>query len=148
MANAIYPLWKQALMRELDADKSLDQGQDDPPNGVYASLVDIQAGSGYVYSDAHQFYTSLTAVNPAAPALIGHPTVNGRVFGGDTIVYTNVSSVSGSKIGAVVLARQNDGASSTWRLVLYEDTGIVGLPMIPSGGNIIVTWNSQGIFGL
>lgn len=142
MANAIYPLWKQALMREADTNKSLDQGGININNGVYASLVDIDGG--YTYSEAHQFYTSITNVQGVAKQ-VTNATVNGRVFAGDTLVYTNVT---GTKIGAVVLHRQNVGAAGTWRLVLYEDTGIVGLPMIPSGGNIIVTWNVQGIFGL
>jgi hypothetical protein len=142
MANALYPLWKQALMKEIDVDKSLDQGGDDPPNGVYLSLVTIEAG--YVYSATHQFYTSLTNVQ-GTPALLTTPTVAGRVFSADTVVFTNIV---GTVLGAIVLARQNDGPSSTWRLVLYEDTGIIGLPMIPSGGNIIVTWNVQGVFGL
>jgi hypothetical protein len=47
-----------------------------------------------------------------------------------------------------VLARQNSGAASTWRLVLYEDSDIIGLPLLPNGGNIIVKWNDLGIFGL
>jgi hypothetical protein len=144
MANALYPLWKQALMREVDVNKSLDQGGDDPPNGVYCSLVNVDTGA-YVYSDAHQFYSSVTDVQ-GQPSLITSPTVSGRIFTGDTVVYTNVT---GPKIGALVLYRANDAGPSTgWRLVLYEDTGIIGLPMIPSGANIIVSWNVQGIFGL
>lgn len=144
MANAIYPLWKQALMREIDENKSLDQGGDDPPNGVYVSLVNVDDGL-YVYSDADQYYSSVSSVI-GTPSLITSPTVSGRIFTGDTVVYTNVT---GSKIGALVLHRQNDdGPSTGWRLVLYEDSGIIGLPMIPSGGNIIVSWNVQGIFGL
>ena len=91
-----------------------------------------------------EFYDAITNVQ-SPPQLITGGVVNGRVFSGDTVVYTNVT---GTKIGAIVLARQNGGLSGTWRLVLYEDTGIVGLPMIPSGGNIIVSWNIQGIFGL
>jgi hypothetical protein len=142
VANALYPLWKQALMRELDQDKSLDQGDIVPADGCYLSLVNIDGG--YVYSDGHQFYTSITDVI-GTPGLLTGGTVLGRVFSADTAVFTNVT---GPKIGAIVIARQNAGLSSTWRLVLYEDTGIIGLPMIPSGGNIIVTWNVQGIFGL
>lgn len=142
MANAIYPLWKQALMRELDTDKSLDAGVIDNAKAVYASLVTIE--SGYTYSDAHQFYSDLTNV-VVGPVLVNGPAVNGRIFSGQTLVFTNVT---GTKIGAVVLDRHNTGAASTWRLVLYEDSGIVGMPLIPSGGNIIVSWNVQGIFGL
>lgn len=142
MANSIYPLWKQALMREIDENKSLDRGGEDPPNGVYVSLVSTDGG--YVYSDAHQFYTDITTV-VGVPALITTPTVAGKVFSGDTIVFTNVT---GPVINGIVLCRQNPGASSTWRLVLYEDTDIIGLPFISNGGNIIVKWNVQGIFAL
>jgi hypothetical protein len=144
VANALYPLWKQALMRELDEDKSLDQGVVDPVNGVYVSLVDIEI---YAYSDGQQFYSEVTGVR-GVPSMITNATVNGRVFAGDTVVFTNVTDPGGAHIGGIVLARQNSGANGTWRLVLYEDTGITGLPMIPSGGNIIVSWNVLGIFGL
>ena len=142
MANALYPLWKQALMTEVDTHKSLDMGAIDPVQGVYLSLVNTDGG--YVYSDTHQFYTDVTNI-VAAGQMIPNPVVAGRVFSGDLVVFTNVT---GATINAIVAARQNNGASSTWRLVLYEDTGIVGLPMIPSGGNVIVKWNVQGIFGL
>ena len=142
MANTLYPLWKQALMSEIPEDKSLDQGDEDPLHGVYVSLVSTDGG--YVYSDAHQFYTSVTNV-VGAPALITTPTVIGKVFSGDTVVFTNVT---GPVINAIVLFRMNEGANSTWRLVMYEDTGIIGLPFISNGGNIIVKWNVQGIFAL
>ena len=142
MANSLYPLWKQALMSEIPEDKSLDQGGVDPLNGVYVSLVSTDGG--YVYSDAHQFYTDITNV-VGAPALITTPTVAGKVFSGDTVVFTNVT---GPVINAIVLYRANDGASSTWRLVMFEDTDIIGLPFISNGGNIIVKWNVQGIFAL
>ena len=131
-------------MREIDINKSLDQGGDDPPNGVYVSLVSIDPPAGYVYSDTNQFYSDITNV-VGTPAIIGNPIVSSRIFSGDAVVFTNVT---GSKIGAIVSTRQNAGAASTWRVVLYEDTGIIGLPMIPSGGNLIITWNVQGIFGL
>src|SRR5215470_3697605 len=126
---------------------SLDQGDIVPANGVYVSLVDIDAGK-YVYSDSHQYYSSVSPNVIGTPQLLlntGGPYVAGRVFNGDTVVFQNVT---GSKIGALVLTRQNAGAAGTWRLVLYEDTGIVGIPLIPSGGNIMVEWNTLGIFGL
>lgn len=142
MANALYPLWKQALMTEIDEDKSLDIGDISPQNAAYVALVSTEGG--YVYSDAHQFYTDLTNI-VGSPSRITGPAVNGRVFSGDTGVFTGVA---GPVINAIVIFRQNDGTNDSWRLVLYEDTGIIGLPMLPSGGNIIVKWNDLGIFGL
>ncbi len=145
VGNAVYPLWKQALMQELPIDKSLDQGSINPLKGCYLSLVDINT---YVYSEAHQFYSEITG-QQAPAALITNGTVNGNIFDGDDVVFTNVIGTGGNpQVGAVVIARQNAGVDATWRLVLYEDTGITGVPLIPSGGNILVQWNVQGIFGL
>lgn len=140
MANTLYPLWKQSLMREFDHDKSLDQA--DLPNSPYLSLVTIV--SGYVYSATHQFYTSITNV-VGTPQPITSPVVNATVFSGDAVVYENVT---GTVVGAITIHRKNSGANSSWRLVLYEDTGIVGLPLSANGGNIIVKWNPLGIFSL
>lgn len=140
MANALYPMWKQALMKEFEHDKSLDQG--DITNSPHVSLVTIL--DGYVYSAAHQYYTSITNV-VGVPQPIPEPVVNGTVFNGGTVVYEDVT---GTIIGAIVIHRKNAGLNDTWRLVLYEDTGIVGLPLTANGGNIIVKWNPLGIFSL
>jgi hypothetical protein len=70
--------------------------------------------------------------------------VNG-LFDGDDCTFT---AVSGTIIGAIVIYRKNAGANTTWRLVLYEDTSVTGLPVTPNGGNIVITWNASGIFQL
>lgn len=49
---------------------------------------------------------------------------------------------------AIVLYVKNAGANTTWRLVAFIDTGVTGLPVTSNGGNISVTWNGSGIFGL
>lgn len=137
MSNALYPLWKQALMRESDLNKSLDQG--DAVNGAYVALV----SSAYVYSPSHQFYTALTGII-GTPQQITSPSVVGSVFSGNGVVFTNITGT----INAIVIYRPNAGANSTWRLVAYEDTGIAGLPLTVSGGNVTLSWNPSGIFAL
>ena len=109
MANSIYPMWKQALMSEIPQDKSLDQGDLFPEKGVYVALVSTDGG--YVYSDAHQFFTEVTNI-VGTPSMITTPTVAGRVFSGDTVVFTNVT---GPVINAIMLYRSNAGANTTWR---------------------------------
>ena len=147
MANSIYPLWKQALMKELDVNKSLDQGPIDQSNGVFVSMVTVTGG--YQYSDSHQYFTSITNIQGPSGQAIGNTTVNGRVFDGDDVVLVNViSTPTNAPIEGLVLWRKNTGPNTSWRLVLYEDTGILGFPVSTNGGNIVVTWNSQGIFGL
>jgi hypothetical protein len=139
VANAVYPLWKQSLMTEADTNKSLNQTGSNAP---YASL--ITTSSGYTYSAAHQFYSSLTNI-VGTPQPITTPTVVTGTFDGDDVTFT---AVSGTVVGAIVIYRQNAGANTTWRLVLYEDTSVTGLPVTPNGGNIVITWNASGIFTL
>jgi hypothetical protein len=140
VANVIYPLWKQALMREFEENKSLDQTGD---NGSYVTLVTTTSG-GYVYSDTHQYYSDITGIQGSASE-ITNPQVVTNVFSGDVVVFVNVT---GTVINALVVHRQNGAANTTWRLVLYEDTGILGFPLTINGGNVILKWNVQGIFGL
>lgn len=140
MANAVYPLYKASLLSSFEVNTSLDQVG---PDSCAAALVSI-GGSNYVYSDNDQFYTSIVGIQ-GTPAVLTNPVLTANVFAADGLVYT---AVSGSVIEAVVIYRQNTGANSTWRLVLYEDTGIVGFPMVPNGGNLMLTWNTQGIFAL
>jgi hypothetical protein len=139
MANAVYPKFKQSLLTEADANKSLDQTSTSAP---FAALV--TTSGGYTYSAAHQFYSSLTNVQGTDVAITTPTVVNG-LFDGDDVTFT---AVSGTVIGAIVIYRKNSGANTTWRLVLYEDTSVTGLPVTPNGGNIVVTWNASGIFQL
>jgi len=140
VANSVYPLWKNALMSELPANKSLDQPT---PNNAAVVLLSL-GGGGYTYSDSHQYYTDLAGIVNVAK-LLPSPVLTSNVFSANGIVFTGVT---GATIGAFAMFRQNSGANSTWRLVLYEDTNIIGLPMIPNGGNLLVTWATQGIFAL
>jgi hypothetical protein len=144
----LYPKWKQAMLQEGAANKSLDQP--DATNGTYCALVTI-TGGGYIYSQAHQFYSDLGANIQGTPQQITTPTVNmgtvagatGPVFDGDNCTFI---SLSGPAIGACVLYRHNSGANTTWRLVYYFDETDSGLPVTPAGGNVFVTWNASGIF--
>src|SRR5262245_3915481 len=139
MANAVYPKYKQSLLTEADSNKSLDQTGTAAP---FASLV--TTSGGYTYSASHQFYSSLTNVQGTDVAITTPTVVNG-LFDGDDCTST---AVSGTVIGAIVIYRKNSGANTTWRLVLYEDTSVTGLPVTPNGGNIVITWNASGIFQL
>lgn len=139
MANAVYPRYKQSLMTEADTNKSLDQTSTSAP---FAALVTTSAG--YTYVSTHQFYSSLSNVQGTDVAITTPTVVNG-LFDGDDVTFT---AVSGTVIGAIVIYRKNTGANTTWRLVLYEDTSVTGLPVTPNGGNIVITWNASGIFQL
>jgi hypothetical protein len=139
MANAVYPLYKQALITTADANKGLDV--DDATDGPFCALVDTGT---YTYNTAHDFFNDLSGI-VGTDQRIDNPTVAAGLFDGADLTYT---SVSGNSVEALVIYRKNSGANTTWRLVLFEDTGVTGLPLTPNGGNVIVTWNVSGILQL
>ena len=134
MANAIYPLYKQAL---LTADTNIDIES----GTVKCALVDTGT---YTYSAAHQFLSSLSGVVGTAATLSTNTVTNG-VF--DSATNPTYTAVSGATVEALVIYIDT-GVAGTSRLVAYIDTGVTGLPVTPNGGDITVTWNASGIFAL
>ncbi len=135
MANAIYPKYKQSV---LSGDASSDLTQSGATVAPFVAMV----SSSYTYSATHQFYTSLAGV-VGTDVQLTTPTTTSGTFDADDATFT---SVTGSAVAALIVYRKNAGANSTWRLVLYEDTSVTGLPVTPNGGNIVITWNASGIF--
>lgn len=133
MANAIYPLYKQALL-DGDANVDLNDGT------VKVALVDTGT---YTYSAAHQFLSSLSGVVGTAQT-IANTTVTNGLFDGDDVTFT---AVTGNTVEALVIYIDT-GNAATSRLVAYIDTGVTGLPVTPNGGNITVQWSPSGIFQL
>lgn len=139
MANAVYPKYKTALLTA-GANVSLDQNT--TADGPYVALVDTGT---YTYNATHQYYSSLSGI-VGTDQRITSPTVGSigeGVFDGADVLF---SAVSGASVEALVFYRHNSGANTTWRLVLYIDTGATGLPVTPNGGDIAVTFNASGIF--
>lgn len=133
MANAIYPLYKQAL---------LDGAANTDINDLTVKVALVDTGV-YTYSPAHEFLTSLTGVVGTAQTIAATTVTNG-LFDGDNVTYT---SVAGNSVEALVIYIDT-GVAGTSRLVAYIDTGVTGLPVTPNGGDITVTWNVSGIFQL
>jgi hypothetical protein len=136
MANAVYLKYKESVLKEADANNGLDGTTTAAP---YVALVDTGT---YTFSSSHQFYSSLSGIVGTDQALTT-PTVTNGTFDADDSTFT---AVSGASVEALVIYRHNSGANTTWRLVLYEDTSVTGLPVTPNGGNIVITWNASGIF--
>jgi hypothetical protein len=133
MANALYPLWKEALI-QASSDSALT-------GTVKVALVDTGV---YTYSAAHQFLSSLSGVVGTAQTVGATKTYAGGVFDGADVAFT---AVTGNTAEALVLYIDT-GVAGTSRLVAYIDTGVTGLPVLPNGGDISVTWNASGIFAL
>lgn len=135
MANAIYVEFTQS---QLQGDTNISLNVDTAQDGPYCSLLDTGT---YTFSQTHDFANDLSGV-VGTDQRITVPTVADGLFDGVDLTYT---AVSGNSIEAFALYRHNSGASSTWRLISFHDTGVTGLPLTPNGGNITVTWNASGI---
>jgi hypothetical protein len=133
MANAIYPLYKQAL---------LDGSANTDINDLTVKVALVDTGV-YTYSAAHEFLTSLTGVVGTAQTIAATTVTNG-LFDGDNVTY---SGVTGNSVEALVIYIDT-GTAGTSRLVAYIDSGVTGLPVTPNGGDITVTWSVSGIFQL
>lgn len=139
MANAVYPIYKTAI---LSASANLSLTVDDTTDGPYCALIDTGT---YTYSAADDFFNDLSGI-VGTDQRISTPTVgsvSAGTFDGDDLTY---SSVSGSTVEALAFYRHNSGANSTWRLFLYLDTSVTGLPLTPNGGDVNVLWSASGIF--
>lgn len=127
MANALYPLYKQALLDSTAPDlSSVD---------IKAILVDL---ADYTYSTAHEFLTSVAAgARVETTAALGSKSITNGVFDAADTVF---SSVTGDESEALILY-YDSGVEGTSRLLAYLDTGITGLPVTPNGGDINVAWD-------
>ena len=141
MSNNLYPIWKKALLDDsLGGNANLNETG---AEGTFALLIDTGV---YTYSDAHDFFNDLSGVvGTATGEEITSPTTTGGVFDGANVTFT---AVSGNTVEAIVIYRKNAGANTTHYLVAYIDNGVTGLPVLPNGGDITVTWAGGGIFEL
>lgn len=138
MANALYPLWKQELIKGT-AGNTL--------NGTLrCAFLDLGT---YTYSAAHDFYNDLSGVWPntrgTGIALTTKTYVTGILDADDT-VFTAFANGSIS-LEAIVLYIDS-GADATSPLVMFMDTSITGIPFTPSGADVTIQWNASGIFAL
>lgn len=133
MANAIYPLAKQSMLNA-----QLNFATDN----LKVVLVDTAL---YTYSATDQFLSNIAVgARVATSGNLANKTTTNGVFDADDIT---LSAVSGASVEALVIY-QDTGSAATSRLVAYFDTGVTGLPVTPSGGDIIIQWNASGIFAL
>jgi hypothetical protein len=138
MANALYNTFKQDLLNAGSVPFDLNS------DVIKASLID---GADYTFSAAHDEYSG-GATDVAAGAKVaessglGSPTIVNGTF--DTADFT-WSTVTGDQSEIVLLW---DDTLTNDRLIAYYDTGMTGMPVTPSGGNINFTVHASGWFAL
>ena len=131
MANALYPKFKENVMKKL-IDLTTDT--------VKAVLVDTGV---YTYSATHANVGSLAGATVGTAQTIGTISVTDGIVDGADVTYT---AVTGNSVEAIVIY-VDSGVEATSYLVAYIDTVISGLPVTPNGGDITITWGTN-IFAL
>ena len=131
MANALYPLAKQEMLK---GNLNMSTGT------VKVALVDTGT---YTYSAAHQYYSSVTGV-VGTPQTLGTKTFVNGLFDAADVTFT---AVTGNSVEALIIYIDT-GTPATSQLVAYIDTGVTNLPVSPNGGDIGITFNASGIFQL
>ena len=140
MANNLYRLWSQNIIKTANTDYALDSAEG-AAIGVFCALIDTGT---YTFAQTHQFLSDLSGIVGTDQEILTKTQALG-VFDGTNLTYT---AVSGATVEALILYRQTAGADTTDPLILFMDTGVTGLPVTPNGGDITVTWNGSGIFKL
>jgi hypothetical protein len=139
MANVLYDPGREGF---LDGSIDFDTGV------IVAYLIDA---ADYTFAASHKFLSSVVAgARVAGPVTLASKTVTNGVADAADLTFT---SVTGDQSEAIILVQQSAPtggsalAESAQRLIAYIDTA-TGLPVTPSGTNIVVTWNASGIFKL
>jgi hypothetical protein len=133
MANALYPKFKE---------QALQGGVNLSSGNIKAVLVDL---ADYTFGAAHEFLSDVPAAARVATSgnLASKTFTNGVFDSADP----SFAAVTGDVSEALILFIDT-GTPGTSRLIAFYDTGVSGLPVTPNSGNISITVNASGWFGL
>ena len=129
MASALYPLFKQKLLSQVDA---IDFDAD--------TVRCIFVTSTYVYSALHDFFADLTntigdgGTGRANGEVLVSPTLTDGVLDAADTVF---AAVTGAAVNAIVLYKDS-GVDATSPLIAYID----GISFTPNGGQVTIQWDA------
>lgn len=125
MANAIYPKAKEQF---------LQGGINMSSATIKVALVDTGT---YTYSSAHEFLSSVSGIVGTAQTL-GSKTFTNGVFDAADVTFPAVTGATAEAL----LIYVDTGTAGTSRLILFQDTGVTGLPVTPNGGDINLVFDN------
>lgn len=98
----------------------------------------------YTFSASHEFLSDIPSGGRVAtsPALTGVTTTNGVLDCDDS----TIAGVTGDQFEEMFLY-VDTGSAATSTLIVHWDTA-TGLPLTPSGGDVIFTPHASGLFSL
>ena len=125
MANAIYPKAKEQM---LQGGINLSSGT------VKVALIDTGT---YTYSSAHEFFSSVSGVI-GTPQTLGSKAFTDGIFDAADVTFPTVTGATAEAL----LIYIDTGTAGTSRLIMYQDTGVTGLPVTPNGGDINLVFDN------
>lgn len=126
MANALFDSARQLFL------EGALNWKTDP---IYVALIDIAKIS--VNLAAHDKYGTYQGAVVGSPVQLMNKKTDGGAADADDVTF---QSVSGSSVGALLLYKQGV-PEQNGNLIAWIDNAS-GLPIIPNGGDIIVTWDN------
>ena len=129
-------------------------------NGIYQKSKELYAFPNLLVNNIKVVLTRGYAPNFAVDAFLSDiaggsqisisPNLGGKtfalgVFDANNTTFTAVAA--GAACNFLVIY-YDSGLAATSRLICALDTGFVGLPVVPDGSDIQVTWAGAGIFAL
>jgi len=137
MANALYPLFKQAL---LNKEHDLDT------NTIKITLAD---GADESYSATDNTYVAgangIADAAKVAVATLATTTIALGVFDSADGTFT---AATGDPSEVLILWNDTPTTPTADPLIAWYDTGVTGFPVTPNGGDINFTVHSSGFFTL
>lgn len=128
MANALYDKGYEGFL-----DGSIDWDTDN----IKAVLVDT--GAYTVDLGADKFLSDIPGgAVIATSGNLASKTVAAGVADAADLTFT---AVTGTSVEAVVIYKDT-GVAGTSRLIAYVDTATLGLPVVPNGGDVTITWSN------
>jgi hypothetical protein len=130
MANRLYPKGRQKFLE-----------------GSIAWLTDdirvVLLSATYVYSDAHEFHSSLTGIVATSGNLTGKTSTAGIADAAD-VTFPTVAA--GPPVTQVVVYKWT-GVSGTSPLIAYwdSDAAAVLLTVTPDGTDMVLTWSNGSL---
>lgn len=135
--SAVYPHFKGSLLIG------------EPNTLLITSVVRaVLLSAAYVFDPSHKYLIDIpVAARVAVSDPLTGPTVNVSSLGGFDTDDPTLLAVTGPRVVAAALFI-DVGADGTSRLVIFQDTGLTGIPFTPTGVNHTLIVNAAGWFVL
>lgn len=126
MSSSLYPLARESFLK----------------GEIAVQTDDIRAAiltSAYVYSDLHQFHSSLTGIIASMSAGMTGKTTAGGVFDANDVTFPTVAA--GQTIRGLAIYKWT-GSSATSRLISFFDHTIAGAvtSVVTDGTDVPIRW--------